>query len=139
MRLPALAISLIAATAFTALPAQADETWDTPAGTMVYLEDTKDMAIWEVASPQDGLTRLYFPGLQGNFDNRSVHQGFWVRDTGNECRASLTGPDGHSGQSWGEVTLVFHDSGFPSNWTMLIGSCFEGPSEPLAGQSPLIE
>lgn len=115
----------------------ADEVWDTGDGRVVYLADQGDVAIWE-AETLDGAVRYYVPGLAGNYDSRAVHDGYWIKVTGPSCGATLVGADGFQGESWGRLMLVFHGSGFPTNWTMMTGSCFDSPETHLRGQSPLL-
>ena len=128
----------VAALCLWPIAALADEVWETERGLMVYLSEQDDVAIWELEIP-NGLERLYFPGLAGNFADRGVHDGFWIASTGPSCGSTLVGPDGHAGAAWGSVTLVFHDVGFPTNWTMLMGMCFGPPVDPLDGISPLLQ
>lgn len=133
-----LLAQLLPLLALLPLPALADEVWDTPEGQVVYLEDAKGLAIWQIASDQ-GELRLYFPGLAGNFDNRSMHEGFWIDSAGTVCGSTLTGPDGHAGTSWGRLIIVFDGPTFASNWTLLRGECFGDPADaPLRGRSPLL-
>lgn len=129
---------LILSAIFLTLPAivSADEVWTTPSGTVVYKEDLNDVAIWETDN-LDGTLRMYIPGLAGNIEDRSVHDGYWIQYAGQGCGSTLTGPDGHSGDNWGRLRIVFHSAGFPTNWTMLTGSCFAEPTKPLRGKSPL--
>ena len=105
---------------------------------MTYLADLGDIAIWETEN-LDGTMRLYFPGLAGNFDQRSVHDGYWIQYAGQGCGAVMTGPDGFEGPNWGRLKLIFHSSGFRANWTMLTGVCFDEPSLVTHGRSPLMD
>ena len=102
---------------------------------MVYLDDVAGVAVWELIR-SDGVGRMYIPGLTGNHDNRGVHSGYWIADTGGGCGAVMMGPDGFSGTQWGQLQVVFHDSAFPSDWTLLLGRCFGAPDLPLTGRSP---
>lgn len=115
--------------------AAADEVWETDQGRVVYLDDVGDVAVWELVRA-DGVGRMYIPGLAGNFDNRGVHTGYWIADTGGGCGAVLMGVDGFRGTQWGQLRVVFHDSGFPTDWTITLGRCFEDPEISLRGRSP---
>lgn len=80
---------------------------------------------------------MYIPELTGNFSDRFVHDGYWIGESGVDCGSILTGADGYTGKTWGRLKVVFHSSAFPTNWTMLFGTCFDEPTEPLRGVSPL--
>lgn len=120
-----------------ALPAAADEVWETAEGPVVYLSDVGDVAVWE-AETLDGTLRFYFPGLAGRVEGRDVHHGYWIQVAGQGCGATLTGPDGFAGPVWGRVTLIFHQGGFPTDWTMRLGTCFDAPDASLRGASPML-
>jgi hypothetical protein len=81
----ALCAGLIAA------PAQADESWTSSIGTIVYEAEVDGVAIFTYPLPdlEGGVGRLYFPGLAGNYDNRGTHPGYWIApgDTGG-CSAT---------------------------------------------------
>ncbi|MEM1152467.1 MAG: hypothetical protein AAGI03_18335 [Pseudomonadota bacterium] len=118
--------------------ASSDEVWETPDGQVVYLSETKGVAVWEI-DQLEGPRRIYIRELAGNYDNRSIHEGFWIQTIGEGCGATMTGPDGFSGTTWGRVTVIFHSNGFPTNWTLLSGTCFGEADTPLQGQSPLLQ
>jgi hypothetical protein len=119
----ALCAGLIAA------PAQADESWTSSIGTIVYEAEVDGVAIFTYPLPdlEGGVGRLYFPGLAGNYDNRGTHPGYWIApgDTGG-CSAKITGADGMTSNDWGSLLLVFHEPGYPASWTLVSGTCF-GP------------
>ena len=124
---------LSALTALTiASKSVADEAWTTMSGDVIYLADHGDTAILQQFDHGDEV-RFYFPGLGGNFNERSVHQGFWVSETGG-CGATMMGPDGFSGRLWGPATIVFHEPAFPSGWTVLNGLCFDEGQSYLEGE-----
>ncbi|MEM7693145.1 MAG: hypothetical protein AAF318_01735 [Pseudomonadota bacterium] len=137
------ALSIIAA---LSTPALADEAWDTPDGPVTYLADQDGTAILSFTGHTNEV-RFYFPGLAGNYSDRSVHDGYWVEATGvqsaysfsgnpgnvDSCGITMTGPDGFSSDRWGTAKIVFHESGFPSNWTLLGGLCTAPLSETLQG------
>lgn len=134
----------IAALALLATPALADETWTNPAGQLVYEADMGHIAVLSFpigATPlaQAGgapRAQVYFPGLGGNFDNRSVHDGYWAMPGTPVCTASLTTPDGTSTQTWGRARIVFDRAAFPTGFTMLIGSCLDDPAFPIRADLP---
>jgi len=130
--------SIYAGIAAIMLPACAfaDEVWETQFGEVTYITDKGEVAIWE-DSNFDETRRLYFSGLAGNVDNRSVHEGYWIQADSEGCGAAMTGPDGHSSESWGRLLLIFDRRSYPSDWTMLVGMCFEQPVEPVRGIADL--
>lgn len=124
--------------------AHADETWTNPAGTLVYQEDLRDIAILSfpiAATPfaQAGGASdaaVYLPGLGGNYDNRSVHDGYWVMPGQAMCSAAITAPDGLASQAWGRAQIVFDRAAFPTGFTLLLGACFDTPSIPVRADLP---
>lgn len=129
----------LAALALLAAPALADEVWDTAQGQVIYVEDIRDIAVlsFPVAAPPfaqaGGVAdaNLYVPGLGGNFDARSVHDGYWAMPGQPICSAALTAPDGMTTQAWGRARIVFDRPGFPTGFTLLLGACFDEPLLPL--------
>lgn len=139
---------LFATAALAALPltATADEVWDTPAGEVIYEQDLGVMAIlsfpYAAAFPgqvpefaQERGT-LYFPGLGGNFDDRSIHEGYWLVPGSPSCSVSISAADGQSSQRWGRATVIFDRAAFPTSMTVLVGSCFDDPSVIIRADRP---
>lgn len=122
MRLPLLA----AATLALAAPVLADETWTTPDGQVVYLDEIGDAAIFTAPLGTD-LLRIYLPGLAGNYDDRATHEGYFIANGQGDCGVSLTAPDGFGGRDWGRVIVTFDRPAFPTGFTMMIGGCFDTP------------
>jgi hypothetical protein len=131
-------VCILASAAIIFLPTAtlADEAWTTDFGDVTYIADKGDTAIWE-ESNFDETRRLYFPDLGGNFKDRSNHEGYWIQADSEGCGAVMTGPDGHSGESWGRLLLIFDKRAHPSDWTLLTGSCFEAPDSPMRGTASL--
>lgn len=116
----------------------ADEVWNTDRGDVVYLEDmASGIAVFQLI--EDGLeTRFYLQGLAGNFSDRDANLGYWISSSGpnpNSCPAQMTGDDGFSGKSWGQVMISHHEPAFPSSWSMIYTKCF-GPMSGILRGSP---
>jgi len=134
----------LAALALLTTPALADETWTNPAGQLVYEADLGHIAVLSfpiTATPlaqAGGLPRanVYFAGLGGNFDNRSIHDGYWAMPGGPVCTASLTTPDGTTTQNWGRARIVFDRAAYPTGFTMLIGPCLTEPTMTVRADLP---
>ncbi len=116
--------------------AMADETWDTPAGMVIYEDEIGDVAVWSYPADNGRRGWVYFPGLAGNYNNRSVHEGYWIEEGRGTCSAELVGADGRRSKNWGRVIVVFDGPAFPTSWTALGGDCFDDPTLPLRGEAP---
>ena len=124
----------VALIALMPLAAAADEVWTTPLGDIVYEQDMQGFAILSI--PRQGrVATLYFPGLGGNFSNRSTHEGYWISDGPNDCGAMLYGVRGQGSRDWGRVVVAFDGPAFPTDLTLWFGSCFGQPSQPVRGLS----
>lgn len=138
----------ITAAALCAIPlsAQADEAWDTSAGQIIYEQDLGLVASLsfpyaavfpgEVPEFAQDRATLYFPGLGGNFDNRSIHDGYWIVQGAPSCSATLTAANGVSSQRWGRARVIFDEPAFPTDLTILIGTCMDEPTHILRGERP---
>lgn len=117
-------------------PAMADETWNTEYGLVIYEQDPGDVAILSYPVDRGRRGTVYFPGLAGNYDNRSVHEGYWIEDGPGPCMAEIVGADGRRSNNWGRVIIAFDLPAFPTSWTALGGDCFDDPTIPLRGEVP---
>jgi len=129
--------SALLATALMLAPAAArgDEVWSTAIGQVVYEADIGDVAVLAFPTKSRGGGKFYFPGLGGNFDDRGTFEGYWIVDGEGDCPATLTGADGLWSNNWGRAIITFDAKGFPSDWTLLRGSCFDAPAEEIRGES----
>lgn len=121
-----LRVCLAAVMAFGVAPALADEVWSSDIGDVVYDSEVDGVAIFTFDATGGGKGELYFPGLAGNYDHRGTHKGYWIAPGGDTCLTELTGADGLKSKDWGQLTIVFHETGFPTGWTLMSGTCF-GP------------
>jgi len=136
--------AILAALALLTTPALADETWRTDAGQIVYEADMGHIAVLSfpiAATPfaqAGGGARagVFLPGLGGNFDNRSIHDGYWAMPGTAVCTAALTTPDGVSTQNWGRARIIFDRATFPTGFTMLVGACFNEPTFTVRADLP---
>jgi len=118
------------------VPAMADETWDTEYGLVIYEQDLGDVAILSYPVDKGRRGSVYFPGLAGNYDNRSVHEGYWIEDGPGSCMVEIVGADGRRSNNWGRAIIAFDKPAFPTGWTALGGDCFGAPDMPLRGDVP---
>jgi len=125
----AFALSLLA------VPAFADEMWSSDIGDIVYLADIGDVA---VLSYGDGTGFAYVPGLPGAMESRNggTFYGYWIETGYDLCGATLIGPDGTSGNAWGQMVIEFDSASFPSGFTAQIGACFDPASDVIVA-SPM--
>lgn len=135
---------LVMAAALASSAAWADEAWDTPEGPIVYLSDEVDTAVFSFDA-SDGEVRFYFPGLAGNYENRDVHNGYWVKvdsvpsDQGTlqTCGIGMVGLDGFESDQWGTATVIFQTPSYPSDFVITAGACTEAHDRALPGLARL--
>jgi len=126
---------LATAVILAAAPALADEVWSSDYGEVIYENDIEGQAILSMQLGGEGRGLMYFPGLAGNYDDRSTHHGYWIMPGGGPCEAELTGVDGFSGGDWGRVVISFDKAAFPTSWTATFGQCFDDYSFSLRGET----
>lgn len=121
-------LTALALLAFGATSAQADEVWYSDiAGEVVYEQDMGPIAILSFDGDR-GRGHFYIDGLGGNYTNRGTFSGYWIDPSSNDsCGGNLQGPDGVSGNYWGQLIVYFDNPGFPSGWSMDVVECF-GPA-----------
>lgn len=115
----------------------ADEVWSTDVGDVVYEKDIGDVAVLSYPTdPESGQRgHVFIKGLGGNYDDRGHFTGYWSEpETGGEgCSMSIVDGNGLTTNNWGRVTMTFLDTGFPSSWVAVRGTCFEEPNSHLVG------
>jgi hypothetical protein len=121
---------VLAAALLLATPVAADEVWNSNWGQVVYLADVGSTAVLTVPYSTD-LAHIYLPGMAGNFEQRGLHDGYWISADAGPCDATMTGPDGVSSTNWGRVTLIFDNPAYPSGFTALWGICMMDPQDSL--------
>ena len=129
-------VLMLMAAMLTAASAMADEVWDTDMGRVIYEDEIAGAAIWSYPADNGRRGWIYLPGLAGNYDNRSVHEGYWIEDGKGPCMVEIVGVDGRRSTNWGRVILVFDGPAFPTSWTALGGECFDDPTLPVRGIVP---
>ena len=126
-------VSLLAA--LSAAPAQADDTWKTDFGQVMWEKDYAGGAVFRVETGKGKFARFYIEGLRADDTERGHFNGYWINTADDDmCSASLTGPDGATSRTWGRLSLTFVDKAFPSQWVMLTGDCMAEPAEALVGK-----
>lgn len=121
--------------ALCATPALADEVWQTDHGEAVYLSEQDGAAIFTFPHPDGGEATLWIPGLAGNYDNRAVHEAFWVGSAPGDCPVSmhLNLPEAVPSRHWGRAVIGFDVPAFPTSWTLTLSDCFGPPTHSLRG------
>jgi len=81
------------------------------------------------------LGHVFISGLGGNYDDRGYFTGYWSEAATDDgaCPMAIVDGNGLTTNTWGRVTMTFLDTGYPSSWVALRGSCFEEPTSPLVG------
>ena len=122
--------SLVALFGFVCLvaPVSADEVWSTDMGQITYLKDVGDVAVLSIDRTSAPPFLIYVPGLAGNLDSRRDFFGYWLAEEDGSCPASIAGEDGVTSDSWGGANIMFHETAFPSGFTLVLGECFETPA-----------
>jgi len=117
---------ILTAALLAALPATADEMWQTPFGLVQWEKDIGDVAVFGLVEPDDLGLRVFVPGLPFDVDGgRGVYFGFWTAEDGEfACQAQMVDPTGRTTAFWGQFTLNFVADAFPSDWAGLMGECF---------------
>lgn len=118
-----------------ALPAAADEMWDTQFGRMLWETDIGDTAVFVRDAPDQPRLRAFIQGLALDVaGGRGAYSGFWTIEGGEQdCPMQMTDPMGTKTSAWGQLQITFVGTGFPSDWAGLSGSCFETPDQPISG------
>lgn len=110
--------------AILATPALADEVWDSDIGAFVYEAETDGAAVFSFRNFDGYQATLVIPGLAGNFDNRGVHEAFWIGKGPGYCLGSMS-YNAQSGNQWGRALLQFDKPNYPTSFTLLMGDCFD--------------
>ncbi|MEM8740757.1 MAG: hypothetical protein AAGE13_04600 [Pseudomonadota bacterium] len=120
------------------ISAQADETWTTDEGQLVWIETWGDLAGLEITNPNGTAVHIVVDSLGQNHDDRGVSTGIWYA-VGNlglaDCPYSLHNPITRSeATSWGRIRLTFtHPRWDRADFVGLIGQCNDTPEERFDG------
>jgi len=139
MRPVAFAKYLTAAALICAGPATADEMWTSALGPIIWESTLDDIAVLRLDDRSNGqVVHLYVPGLASDvMGGRGSYQGYWLADGGDpvdRCATQLVAPDGAKSHYWGQFTITFVRTEFPSDWAGVAGACFDTPSVALSGE-----
>ncbi len=117
----------LALASLMATPALADEVWDSDIGAFVYQDEADGAAVFTFRNFDGAPATLVIPGLAGNFDNRGVHDAFWIGRGQGNCLGSMSWK-GDSSQHWGTAVLIFDKPAYPTSFTLMMGDCFDLPN-----------
>jgi hypothetical protein len=114
-----------------ALPAAADEVWSSALGDIIYETDLENgTAVFSapaqllmIDAPADARAWIYIPDLAYLLDARSVHPAYWLVEGMELCTTGLVMLDGRKSFTWGDATIAFDTSNFPSGFTLIAGNC----------------
>ncbi|MCT4559219.1 MAG: hypothetical protein N4A61_14310 [Pelagimonas sp.] len=119
-------IALTVALGLGATMAQADESWMSDMGRLIYQSEENGAAIFSFTNVDAYPAELIIPGLAGNYDNRGVHEAYWIGQGAGTCPAFMARPGGQSTTNWGRALISFDRPAFPTGFTLTLGDCF-GP------------
>ena len=120
-------IALTLAALLLATPVAADEVWRSEMGDFVYEKDEGGAAYISFTNVDAYPAMLVIPGLAGNYDNRSVHEAFWIGTGAGYCDGFMGLADSDEmTTNWGRALVSFDGPAFPTSFTLTLGDCF-GP------------
>lgn len=122
--------------ALLALPAQADEQWDSDWGQLEWERDIGSVAVFR-RTGEPGLMRMFVEGLAEDVSGgRGTYSGVWINDRGAErCPVAVVDPVGGAATPyWGTFRLTFVETGFPSAWAGVWGLCTDTPTRAIAAR-----
>lgn len=126
----ALCLALVAA------PLAADEAWDSDMGLIVYEAEENGAAIFSFVNVDAYPATLVIPGLAGNYNNRGVHDAYWVGTGAGECPAFLAAPGYEATANWGRALISFDRPAFPTSFTLTLGDCFGPLTYAIRAEAP---
>ncbi|MGR3639692.1 hypothetical protein [Alterinioella nitratireducens] len=113
----------------------ADEAWDTPIGEIIYQSEEYGAAIFSFTNFDGFPAELVIPGLAGNYDQRGVHPVYYIGEGEFECDAALSRPGGQASLNWGRGYISFDERSFPTSFTLLLGTCFDAPTDAIRAEA----
>lgn len=106
-------------------PVSADEMWQSEMGWIEYTAEENGAAIFTFTNLDAYGATLVIPGLAGNYDQRGVHEAFWIGEGAGDCEAFLSLPGGEPSANWGRALISFDTPAYPTGFTMTLGYCFD--------------
>jgi hypothetical protein len=116
--------ALFAVAALCATSVLADETWNSDMGTIVYEDEIDGAAVFSFNNVDGYRAVLVIPGLAGNFNNRGVHEAFWIGQGAGYCLSAMS-MGGQSSHQWGRALISFDTPAYPTSFTLSLGECFD--------------
>lgn len=122
--------------ALVAPPLVADEAWDSDMGLIVYEAEENGAALFSFVNVDAYPATLVIPGLAGNYNNRGVHDAYWVGTGAGECPAFLAAPGYEATTNWGRALISFDRPAFPTSFTLTLGDCFGPLTYAIRAEAP---
>lgn len=115
---------MFAAAAVCAAPVIADETWSSDMGQIIYEDDVDGAAVFSFTNVDGSRAVVVIRGVEENYDDRGVHDGFWIGQGAGYCIGAMS-IGGQPSYQWGRALISFETPAFPSSFTMTLGDCFD--------------
>ena len=122
--------------ALVAPPLAADEAWDSDMGLIVYEAEENGAALFSFVNVDAYPATLVIPGLAGNYNNRGVHDAYWVGTGAGKCPAFLAAPGYEATNNWGRALISFDRPAFPTSFTLTLGDCFGPLTYAIRAEAP---
>jgi len=129
MRMELTHFAFAGALALCALPAAADEIWDTTFGRMHWETNLGDAAILLApATPFFNPMWFYVERLAlDEMGGRGVYRGHWFIDNAGRCDRTMVNPvTGYTTNFFGQLEISFHNPQPPSGFRILMVDCAVG-------------
>jgi len=134
-----LLVAVLAVAGVAVQSASADEVWESEFGLVVYEDEVGPFAVWSFPPGENyPAGKVFLAGLAGNYDDRGSHDGYWMTYGGGEvnCGEPLVDAFGDSSPYWGNITVTFDTSGWPSSWTAEWSYCNDRQTYSWRGVPP---
>jgi hypothetical protein len=119
-------------------------TWRSEIGLVTYASEDGLAAVFEYPLPfGDNIGRAYIDGLGGAFGGPGPLDGYWSEpDVSHDdeddhtliCPFAIVDSHGRTTRNWGQLTIVFTNDDFPSDFVMRRGRCFDDPKDIVRGK-----
>lgn len=123
----------------TAVPALADEVWQSDFGRVIWEVDRGDTAVFLLDDEGNNRTvRLFVEGLVPHMlGGRGYYEGVWIASQKDGsvtpgCSVAMVDPLGGPSTEWGTFQLTFVSEAFPSDFAGSFGDCLAPRTIPFS-------